>query len=235
TNEEARELKKTELQKKVIPDLDSVQVPKDQAKKALTKLEKADAALKGGDAVLGKRFFREALDEYPGLMLANKYHPDEFYSNSEMEKLKEIFYYYNEGVKNENEQMKAVFYLRAIEIDTEKAAIGWALNNLAYGCIVAKIKELRDPEAAIHYAHKACALTQWRYYAFIGTLAQCYSEAGDFSNAARVAEIYLKVCPKEKLPDSGEPPVNVKEMEFNLNRFKSGKPWQELKTDKSQK
>ena len=84
---------------------------------------------------------------------------------------------------------------------------------------------MRDPVGAINYAESACRATGWQYWAFLGTLARVYAEAGDFEKAVVVIEAYIRLAPKNKLPNSSEPPVGLEEYEVNLERMRKQLPW----------
>ena len=226
TKIELDEFNKSELEKNKIPDVNLIQASNNQLKTATLLFEKANDAFKNKNTTLGKKLLSEAFEEYPGLFLAkDKFDIDNLiainYSEGEKSKLIRCINFYEEGVKNSDTQTPFVCYMQALDIDTEKIAIAWILNNLAYDLATTKNKKCKDPQAAIKYAQRACELSNWRYYAFVETLADCYFEAGDLKNAIKACELYLKIAPAKKLKDSGEPEPMIKEIEKNLEKMRS--------------
>ena len=226
TKIELDEFNKSELEKNKIPDVNLIQASNNQLKTATLLLEKAKDAFKNKNSTLGKKFLSEAFEAYPGLLLAL----ENFdivnliainFSGVEKSNLIKVLKFYEEGINSGDKRTSFVCYLQALEIETEKIAIAWVLNNLAYNLATTKDKNCKDPQAAIKYAQRACELSNWRYYAFVGSLADCYFEAGDLKNAIKAWELYLKIAPAEKLKDSGEPEPMIIEIEKNLKKMKS--------------
>jgi len=63
-----------------------------------------------------------------------------------------------------------------------------ALNNLAWLLATSSDDTLRDGPEAVRLAERACALTQYKEAAQLGTLAAAYAEAGRFADAVATAQ-----------------------------------------------
>jgi tetratricopeptide (TPR) repeat protein len=139
--------------------------------------------------------------------------------------------HYNEGLDKKNQGLyREAFrsYQSAIEVAPIEVCKAWALNNFAYDLVSCPDAELRDAHLATSYSHEACELTRWQYWVFLGTLARCYSSVGQYEQAERVAQAYLKNAPPEEVVLGGEPPVNREEMDHKLQRFRLRRPWEDL-------
>jgi protein O-mannosyl-transferase len=79
-------------------------------------------------------------------------------------------------------------YRQAIALKPDLAE---ARNNLAWLLATCADAGLRDGQAAVSQAQKACELTRYHQTQYIGTLAAAYAEAGDFNQAIANAQ---KAC-----------------------------------------
>jgi Flp pilus assembly protein TadD len=69
---------------------------------------------------------------------------------------------------------------QALSLNTTNAE---TLNNLAWLLATAPEKDLRDGSQAVTYARQACAFTDFKQPASLGTLAAAHAEAGHFKQA----------------------------------------------------
>ena len=76
-------------------------------------------------------------------------------------------------------------YRQALAVDSNNPE---ALNNLALILATADKPKLRDGREAVRLAIKAVELTDSRKPIMIGTLAAAYAEAGQFTNAVKMAK-----------------------------------------------
>jgi hypothetical protein len=76
-------------------------------------------------------------------------------------------------------------YRQALAVDSNNPEV---LNNLALILATANKPELRDGQEAVRLATKAVELTGSRKPIMIGTLAAAYAEAGQFTNAVKMAK-----------------------------------------------
>lgn len=58
-----------------------------------------------------------------------------------------------------------------------------AHNELAYYLATSPEAEIRDGKRALQHAQRACELTSWKEPEYLDTLAACYAENGDFTEA----------------------------------------------------
>jgi formylglycine-generating enzyme required for sulfatase activity/WD40 repeat protein len=231
-----------------LPPLEKLVAPPGHLEKAAVLIEQARTACTDGKHEVARKALIEALRRNPGYYLAHvgkwpvrnnltgEVQVTEISgllarqlvsSENEYSQLRNWSRYYNQGnsaYKEKNYHGGIVAYLSAHEAVPTNIAPGWALNNLAYNLAICPENQIRDMEAAIEFAKQACALTDWHYWAYLGTLAECYSAAGEFENATRVAEAILKNLPEKTIEGSGEPSASREEWEFNLKRFKDGMP-----------
>jgi tetratricopeptide (TPR) repeat protein len=73
----------------------------------------------------------------------------------------------------------------------------------------------RDGKRAVELATNACEMSGWTHAFGILTLAAAYAENGDFANAVKWQEEFLRLCSEE----------NKKKWGFLLDLYKSGKPF----------
>jgi len=95
------------------------------------------------------------------------------------------------------------------------------LNNLAWLLAANADAKLRDGTRAVKLAHRACERTEFKVPVFIGTLAAAYAEAGQFPEAATVAEQAAKAA--EAAGDQELAARNRKFMEW----YRTRKTWRE--------
>jgi Flp pilus assembly protein TadD len=89
-------------------------------------------------------------------------------------------------------------YKQAIELDPKSAAAYDALALLRASC---PDENFRDGNQAILDAAKACELSEWKNWSYLGTLGAAYAEAGDFESAVKWQEqaVDLATADKDKL------------------------------------
>lgn len=80
----------------------------------------------------------------------------------------------------------------------------------------------RDGKKAVHYATKACELTDWKDARVLDTLAAAYAEDGDFENAVKWEGKALKLLPRAT-DDMGR--MSEHDFRFRLDLFKAHKPY----------
>jgi tetratricopeptide (TPR) repeat protein len=90
-------------------------------------------------------------------------------------------------------------YLEAAALDP---VFLWPFNNLAWMLATAKDRSVRNGPDAVKYATKACEKSGWSCWAFVGTLAAAYAEAGDFDRAAGWQQASLELVPTEHRLDA---------------------------------
>ena len=103
---------------------------------------------------------------------------------------------------------------QAVELDPKSA---YVLNDLAWLISVCPQAEVRDGKKAVEYATKACELTGWKEPRHIDTLAAAYAEAGDFDNAVKYEEQFVKT------PGMGQEDIDRANGLIEL--YKSHKPY----------
>jgi len=106
-------------------------------------------------------------------------------------------------------------YLDALRADRRYVP---ALNNLDWLRATQTNAAVRNGPEAISLAQSACALTQWRQPTTIATLAAAYAEAGNFGEAARVAQQAITAT------KAADPTADVRELEKMMNEFVAGQP-----------
>ena len=106
---------------------------------------------------------------------------------------------------NQGETLNLLAQVRATQGDTRGAAANldaalklkpnWptALNNLAWLKTVSDDPQVRDPQAAIRLAQRACELTNFKRPSYLLTLASAYAGARKFTDAIRVSETALEL------------------------------------------
>jgi tetratricopeptide (TPR) repeat protein len=102
----------------------------------------------------------------------------------------------------------------AIRLDPKDLHSHFALAWLLATCPDAKI---RDGKRAVELATDACEFSGWKNAYAVGALAAAYAESGDFVNAVKWQEEFLRLC------SEGE----KKKWGFLLELYKSGKPFRE--------
>jgi len=74
------------------------------------------------------------------------------------------------------------------------------LGDLAWLQAACPVPEFRDGTKAIENATKACELTNWEDYSYVGTLAAVYAEIGDFPTALKWQKEAIRLLPEGKRP-----------------------------------
>lgn len=90
-------------------------------------------------------------------------------------------------------------YLEAAALDP---LLLWPLNNLAWMLATAKDRSVRNGLDAVKYATEVCEKSSWSCWAFLGTLAAAYAEAGDFERAVGWQHASLELVPQEHRLDA---------------------------------
>jgi len=98
-----------------------------------------------------------------------------------------------------------------------------ALNNLAWLLATDADSQVRNGADAVQYGKRACALTQYKDTALIGTLAAAYAEAGQFDDAIRTAEMAISSASA-----AGETNLLEKNRRL-LELYRAGHPYHETK------
>ncbi|HZM02613.1 MAG TPA: hypothetical protein VFC44_06285 [Candidatus Saccharimonadales bacterium] len=99
----------------------------------------------------------------------------------------------------------------------------WSYNQLAWMEAMCPDASVRDGQAAVTAASRACELTEWKNGQFIDTLAAACAEAGDFKHAIQFEKQALRTG---RLTDSEQ-----KEMQERLSIYQELRPFRE-KPDK---
>lgn len=94
-----------------------------------------------------------------------------------------------------------VSYKEAIALDP---LFLWPLNNIAWMRATQADPAARAGKKAVRYAREACIRSNWNCWAFIGTLAAAYAEAGDFEKAVECQRASIALCPESHLAESEE-------------------------------
>jgi Tfp pilus assembly protein PilF len=97
------------------------------------------------------------------------------------------------------------------------------LNELAWLLATDPHAEIRRGTEAVQLASQACAITQGKEPALIGTLAAAYAEAGDFDKAVKTGEMAQKLALAQKMTALAE--TN----RLLLDLYRSHKPFREKK------
>lgn len=103
-------------------------------------------------------------------------------------------------------------YEAAVRIDPNFAR---AFSDLAWLQAACPEDELCDGAKAVENATKACELTGWSDYRYIGTLAAVYAQIGDFSAAVQQQQKAIDLLPEDKRP------MWQANYEFRLKLYKS--------------
>lgn len=91
------------------------------------------------------------------------------------------------------------------------------LNDVAWVLATHPDDRIRDGSEAVRLAEQACALTDWKVDAYLGTLAAAYAERGDFEKAVHFAERTVELAP-----------AGIREEErARLELFRAGRPYRE--------
>ncbi len=90
-------------------------------------------------------------------------------------------------------------------------------NNKAWLLATCTDESVRDGEAAVEHANKACELTAWRNFAYVDTLAAAHAESGDFESAVEWQEKAIQLADNAYLRD----------FQRRLRLFKAGKAYRE--------
>jgi tetratricopeptide (TPR) repeat protein len=93
----------------------------------------------------------------------------------------------------------------------------WVLDDLARTLATAADPNLRNPADAVKYAQRACQLTNYSQPPLLDTLAAAYAGAGDFPEAAKVAEKAVKLA-----ETNGEKEL-AQRIQEHLDLYKSSK------------
>ncbi len=100
-----------------------------------------------------------------------------------------------------------------------------ANNQAAWILSTSSQPEMRDPQAAIAMARKACHLTSWKESQVIDTLAAAYASNGDFSEAVKWERYALKMA------GPATPRPAVKGMRDRLALYENHTPYHEDLSD----
>jgi uncharacterized protein (TIGR02996 family) len=103
-------------------------------------------------------------------------------------------------------------FRRALEQDPRDAL---TCNLLAWVCATCPLDEVRDAPKALHFALRACQLTDWSEGYALDTLAAAHAEAGDFAEAIRWQTAALKHAQ----------PVHREAYQSHLELYRAGKPY----------
>jgi Flp pilus assembly protein TadD len=74
------------------------------------------------------------------------------------------------------------------------------LNNLAYALTRCPDRKLRNSSKAVEFARRAVELSDRQEPGYLGTLAAAYAEAGQFSEALRIADEAIALAARQKKP-----------------------------------
>jgi tetratricopeptide (TPR) repeat protein len=141
--------------------------------------------------------------------IALKYRPD----------YDEAHYYLAGSLAREKKFPEAIFHFRvALKSNPTYAR---ALNDLAWILATQDDSKIRKVPDAIHFAEKACRLTNRTNANYLDTFAVALSEAGRFPEATTIASNALRIA---ELADSS---AVSSELQKHLELFKAGKPYRE--------
>jgi tetratricopeptide (TPR) repeat protein len=108
-------------------------------------------------------------------------------------------------------------YKRAYTLDPENAT---NLNAYAWLLATSPNDEVRDGKLAFDLASKACKITHWSVWNYVGTLAAAYAEAGDFEQAIKYED--------QAIATKGIPEEEAKAERRRLELFKQHQPTHEV-------
>jgi TPR repeat protein len=91
----------------------------------------------------------------------------------------------------------------------------WHFNNFSWMAATSEDVRAHSGRYAVILATRACEVSGWGYWSFIGTLAAAFARAGDFQRAADWQKIALKLAPEDQKASSLE----------MLQRFESGEAY----------
>ena len=105
-------------------------------------------------------------------------------------------------------------YTDAIRLQPKHAQSHNGLARLLATCADDK---LRDGKQAVEHATTACELTEWKFAAFLDTLAAAHAEAGDFEQAVKWAAQSVELATGSRKD----------EFKARLELYRSGKPFRQ--------
>lgn len=94
-------------------------------------------------------------------------------------------------------------------------------NNLAWLLATFPDESVRDAEAALEHAKRACKLTEWKQSGSLDTLAAAYAESGDFENAVRWQQ---EAITQSK---NSEGSAHLEKYQSRLALYEAGQPFRE--------
>ena len=107
-------------------------------------------------------------------------------------------------------------YARAISLASKNTE---ARNELAWLLATCPVASVRSGAEAVLIATKACELSGWQEWSYIGTLAAAYAESGDFESAVKYQ--------KQLLSMKGLTELQRTEEQHRLDLFQSRKPYRD--------
>lgn len=118
------------------------------------------------------------------------------------EHLNRVLKYDRDNYENHNSLAKAYFQLKRVDLAIKhlkevarlKPDFAEAISTLAWMLMTVEDKRLRDTEAAIRYATKACELTDYKHFETVNSLALVYGAAGDIPGAIRASQKSLELA-----------------------------------------
>ena len=84
-------------------------------------------------------------------------------------------------------------YRAAAELDP---LFGWHFNNFAWMAATAIDPQAHSGPLAVALAERACAVSGWGFWCFLGTLAAAHARTGDFRRAVAWQRIALHLAPR---------------------------------------
>ena len=96
-----------------------------------------------------------------------------------------------------------------------------ALNGLAWILSTTDNAEIRNPQSAINFAHRACQLTNYQNTGLLDTLAAAYAANGKFALAIENAEKAIKLAHEQQQKNLAN------EIQNRLRLYKTGLPYYE--------
>ena len=126
--------------------------------------------------------------------------------------------YVNRGLMwhNRNDVDKALKdYDDGISLDSQNAD---AYNCLAWLRATHSEERYRHAQQAVECATKACDLSGWKVWNYLGTLAAAYAESSDFPNAIKWAEKSLELAPDVERQGAVQ----------RLELYRSDKPYRDI-------